>query len=159
MRSPDAKAPPTSFSRKGSHDRIRIVDPQLLGCSIKKLVMNPMGNVVRPSPPNFNKKKRLSLQFLKTVVKSTKPILSGHQLWDPKSSMYGDCCINHVVCWNDHKNVWYGHMACQNLIFHRIHEEELGINDKLEFVNLANFDDKLEPSQHPTHWLTGVWSI
>ena len=36
-------------------------------------------------------------------------------------------------------------MTCQNLTFHRTHEEEQNINFVLEFINLANLDDKSEP--------------
>ena len=42
-------------------------------------------------------------------------------------------------------------MTCQNLIFHHTHGKEQGINFVLELINLANLDDKLEPSQHLTY--------
>jgi hypothetical protein len=49
---------------------------------------------------------------------------------------------------NDHKYVSRSHMTCQNLKFHRTHEEEQDISSMLELINLANLDDKSEPSQH-----------
>ena len=54
-------------------------------------------------------------------------------------------------------------MTCQNLNFRRTREEEQGIGSFLQLINLANLDDKLEPSWHLTYWLwsffTSVWSI
>ena len=44
-----------------------------------------------------------------------------------------------------------GHMICLNLMIKHTHEEERGINFVLGLRNLANLDDKLEPSQHLTH--------
>ena len=47
-------------------------------------------------------------------------------------------------------DVSHSHMIYQNLIFHRTHEEEQGINYVLELINLANLDDKSNLSQHTT---------
>ena len=39
-------------------------------------------------------------------------------------------------------------MTYQNLNFHCAHEGEQGICYVLELINLANLDDKAEPSRH-----------
>ena len=56
-----------------------------------------------------------------------------------------------------------GHMTCQNINFHHKHEEEQNINFVLVLIDLANLDDKWEPSWHLTYWLwsfnTSVWKI
>ena len=55
-------------------------------------------------------------------------------------------------------------MTCQNLIFHRTHEEEQDIGSVIDIVNLTNLDDKWETNQHLNYMLTAIdlisgWSI
>ena len=66
---------------------------------------------------------------------------SSRDIYVFKELLYQPCTF-----FNNHRDVMRVHMTCQILTFHCTQDEEQGINSMLEFINLANLDDKSECS-------------